>query len=117
MMKTGYGDNKPINRIGDMQPIEFKVLVKLDVVEDKSAGGIYLPESAVEREGHAAERGTIINMADNAFFDNEIFAEKPVVGNRVLFAKYSGMLVIEMEGRDKVKYRLMNDKDICAILN
>ena len=99
-----------------MQPIEFKVLVKLDIVEDKSAGGIYLPESAVEREGHAAERGVIVSMAENAFVDDTLFFEKPEVGHRVLFAKYAGMLILEMEGREKVKYRLMNDKDICSIL-
>ena len=115
-MKEGYGENKPL-RVKDLQPIEFKILVKLDVVEDKSAGGIYLPTSTQSREQYAAERGEIISMAENAFVDNSLFAEKPKVGDRVLFAKYSGMIVEEVgEQREMIKYRLMNDKDVCAIL-
>ena len=114
-MKDGYDDNKPLN-IKDLQPIEFKILVKLDVVDEMTNGGILLPDSLIDREQYAAERGRIISMAKLAFNDDSLFYEKPEVGDRVLFAKYAGMLVEEMEGRNKVKYRLMNDKDVCAIL-
>ena len=115
-MKDGYDDNKPLN-IKDLQPIEFKILVKLDVVDEMTNGGILLPDSLIDREQYAAERGRIISMAKLAFNDDSLFYEKPEVGDRVLFAKYAGMLVEEVgEKREMIKYRLMNDKDVCAIL-
>jgi chaperonin GroES len=115
-MKTGYDINKPLD-IDGIQPLEFKVLIKLDIVEDKSAGGIYLPESAQDRESYAAERGTIIKKSKAAFGDDDMWPDKPEIGDRVMFPKYSGMLILELgEQREQIKYRLMNDKDVCAIL-
>ena len=38
-------------------PVEYKVLIKPDEVEDKSAGGLYLPDSARDRQQFAVDRG------------------------------------------------------------
>jgi len=95
-------------------PVEFKVLIKPDKIEDRSAGGIYLPDSAREREEYATDRGEILAVGPQ-FFD-DLGEPKPKVGDKVLFNKYAGSLFdTDIDGK-RTKVRLMNDKDICAIL-
>jgi len=118
-MQTGYGERKDVEE--EIFPIEYKVLVRVDVEDDKSAGGIYLPDQARDKQQFAADRGEIVRMAGMAFADDFVFAEKPKVGDRVMFDKYAGSLLNRFENdengrRTKVLYRLLNDKDICAIL-
>lgn len=116
-MQTGYSINRPIE-VEDVIPIEFKVVVLPDEMEAVSEGGLIIPDATRERVAYAVETGTIVSMAGNAFGDESLFAEKPSVGDRVFFSKYSGSLFeIKKKGsRETTKYRLMNDKDICAIL-
>lgn len=94
--------------------VEFKVLVKPKKAEDKTKGGIHLPDQTVERDQHAAMEGVIAGMSPFAFTYEEwpLTARKPEIGDTVVFARYSG---ITQRGNDGVEYRIMNDKDIVAI--
>ena len=90
------------------KPLEYKVIVLPDEVEEKTAGGIYLPEVAKEREQNAAIEGLLVDVSPSAFsFDEQ--APKPSVGQKVMFAKFAGMT---FKGTDGKQYRLLNDKDI-----
>lgn len=97
-----------------IEPIEYKVLVRPKKAEERTKGGIVLPETIVEKDQHAAMEGEIVAMSPFAFSYEEwpIGATKPQVGDRVVFARYAG---INQKGSDGVDYRLMNDKDIVAI--
>lgn len=91
-----------------LKPMEYKVLVLPDVVEEKTKGGIYLPEQSQEREKNASMEGTLVEASPIAFkFEDN--APVPPVGSRVIFAKYSGVTIKGADGRD---YRIMNDKDV-----
>lgn len=116
-MHTGYSINRAIE-VNDVQPLEFKVVVLPDEMEAVSDGGLIIPDVTRERVQYACETGVIVSMAGNAFGDTSLFAEKPKVGDRVFFSKYSGSLfeIRKKDSRETTKYRLMNDKDICAIL-
>ena len=118
MESHGYSINNPI-KVGNVRPMEFKVVVLPDEMEAVSEGGLHIPDITRDRVSYAVETGTIVSMAGNAFGDESIFAEKPEIGDRVFFSKYSGSLFeIQLpDSRDTVKYRLMTDKDICAILD
>lgn len=95
-------------------PVEYKVLIKPDKTDDKSAGGIYLPDSAREREDYAVDRGVILSYGEGFF--EELPGPKPEIGDRVIFNKYAGTFFdVEIEGK-RERVRLMNDKDICAII-
>lgn len=95
-------------------PIEYKVLIKVEEVEDRSAGGIFLPDNARDREQEAKDRGKLIAVGDLAFSG---MGAAPVVGDTVLFNKYAGSLIqVRGEDRNLKKYRLCNDKDIGAIV-
>lgn len=99
-----------------LQPIEFKVLIKPDDVSDtdpvlkkaKESGFILAPS---EHEEAAQVKGTVIAVGGRAFHD---FGDpSPKVGDRIYFAKYSGLVIA---GDDGQEYRLMNDKDVAAIV-
>ena len=98
-----------------INPTEYKVLVLPDKVEEKTAGGIYKPQTTRDRDQHAATTGTLIAISPMAFkFDDwPASHEPPKPGDRVVYQKYIGS---EIEGKDKETYRLINDKDIQAVL-
>jgi len=101
-------------------PTEFKVLIAPKEVGDK-IGSIYLPDSTKERDQFAQMEGTLVAVSPLAFTYAKqeeweaAGAAPPTVGDRVLFAKYAGAVVKSLkDGKD---YRLVNDKDIAAVLS
>ena len=98
-----------------IKPTEFKVLIKPDRVEGQTRGGLYLPDSARDKQQFAVDRGEIIDIGEGFFRD--LPGPVPKVGDRVIFNRYAGSLInMENEDRSRTDYRLINDKDICAIL-
>jgi chaperonin GroES len=97
-------------------PTEFKVLVKPNEVAAVTKGGIFIPETSKEREQYAQMEGTLVAVSPHAFTYAEWVngADRPKVGDSVLFAKFAGAKVV---GRDGIEYRLINDKDIGAVLD
>ena len=96
-----------------INPTEFKVLIKPDKVEGQTSGGLYLPDSARNKQQFSVDRGEIIGYGEGFFRD--LPGPVPKVGDRVIFNRYAGSL-ITIKDPDRVDYRLCNDKDICAIL-
>lgn len=94
-----------------MQPVEYKILIEPEEVEQKSAGGIVLAMSVTEKEKMAQVKGKLIAIGGNAFEDWQ--GRLPQVGDSVWFAKYAGYVI---KGADGKEYRLANDKDISAVL-
>lgn len=92
-------------------PLEYRVLIRPDQVEKKTASGIIIPDSAAEKQQMAQEVGTVVAVGGNAFVDWRD-QRLPMPGDRVSFSKYAGG-VIEIDG---VKHRICNDKDIMALL-
>ena len=98
-----------------IQPVEYKALIKPDKVEGQTYGGLFLPDSARDKQQFAVDRGEVINVGEG-FFTN-LPGPKPKVGDKVIFNRYAGSLItIEGDDRQKNEYRLINDKDICAVV-
>lgn len=93
-------------------PVEYKVLVRPEEVEQKSAGGLFIPETVRDKERYAKERGVVVAIGSNAFTDPD-WENAPEIGAMVLYDRYAGSMV---KGNDGVDYRLINDKEIGAIL-
>lgn len=94
--------------------MEFNVAVRQDPTEDKTKGGLYIPETVKDREEHSATNGTVFAVSPMAF-NADIWPEdrpKPRPGDRVVFAKHAGMF-LEHEGE---RLRVMKDKDIVAVI-
>lgn len=93
-----------------LKPVEYKVLVKPDKV-DEMIGSIFIPPSERSRQQLAEVKSTLVAVGGNAFSDWQIPIPEP--GQKVYIAKYSGIVV---KGEDGEEYRLCNDKDIAAII-
>lgn len=94
-------------------PVEYKVLVKPEEVEEKTKGGIILPETAREKEKYNVVRGILVAVAPNAFTDPE-WLDPPKTGDRILYDRFAGSTVKGKDGKD---YRLINDKEIGAVIH
>ena len=100
-----------------VKPVGYKVLIRVDEVEDRSAGGLFLPQASIERDAQGFIKGTLVDASEAAFTGEAWPTKKPVFGCRVIFNKYSGSIIEHMTGkRTKDLYRLCDDGDIGAIL-
>jgi chaperonin GroES len=96
-----------------IQPVECKILCLPDPVEEKTKGGLFVPETVKGDQKLAQVRATLIAFGGNAFADPKWEEPVPKVGDRVYVAKYAGIYV---EGIDGKEYKLCNDQDIAAII-
>lgn len=87
-----------------IKPLADRVLVEPAAAEEKTAGGLYIPDTAKEKP----MRGTVIAVG-NGKKDEPITVK---AGDSVLYGKYSGT-EITVEGKD---YLIMRESDIYAIL-
>lgn len=92
-----------------LKPLADRVLVEVDVEESKTAGGILLPDTAQKK----SQKGTVIAIGSGKVLDNgERLPLEVAVGDRVLFAKYSG---VDIEEGGK-KFLLLSERDILGKL-
>lgn len=99
-----------------VQPLDLRVLVKPDSIEQVSKGGIILPPSTTEADKFAMQKGTLVAVGENAWEEaasrSSAFS-KPVPGDRVMIGKYAGVRIKGIDGDD---YVLMNDEDVIGRL-
>lgn len=92
-----------------LEPMGDKVVVERVELSDKTAGGIFLPDSSQEKPN----RGTIVSVGPGKLLDDGSRGEMQVkVGDEVLFTSYAPE-TIEL-GDDE--YLLMGESDILAVV-
>ena len=92
------------------QPLNDRVLVKRLEMEEKTAGGLYIPDTAKEKPS----KGEIIAVGPGKVDDSGKRAALQVKpGNMVLFNKYAGT-EIKLDGVDHL---VMREDDILAIID
>jgi chaperonin GroES len=87
-----------------VKPIADRVLVEPSAAEEKTAGGLYIPDSAKEKP----QRGVVVAVGDGK--KDEPMTVK--TGDTVLYGKYAGTEVT-IEGKD---YLIMRESDLFAII-
>jgi len=94
--------------------LEYKVLILPDVVEEKTAGGIFIPEAQQEKQQFAKTEGVLVAMGALAFKkDNgDDWVDAPKVGDRIAIATYAGYVI---KGKDGKTYRLVSDREILYV--
>ena len=93
-------------------PVGHRLLVLPEEIEVKTASGIILNTASTERmEALAQTFGVVVAMGETAYNDQPSPWCK--IGDRVAFAKYSGLL---NTGKDQKKYRIINDLDVVSIV-
>ncbi len=92
-----------------IRPLGDRILLQRVEAEDKTAGGILLPESAKEKP----KEGKIIAVGDGRMLDNgERSSFSVKVGDRVLFSSYAGTEV-KVDGGE---YLIMREDDILGVI-
>ena len=93
----------------NFRPLNDRLLVRRVEKEEKSPGGIILPESAKEKpmEGEVLAVGKGRRNEDGTFRPLDLG-----VGDRVMFAKYAGDEV-KLDGQE---YMVLREDDIVAVI-
>lgn len=96
-----------------INPTGHMIVIKAEVVEEKTAAGLYLPSKVVERENLASMKGMMVAAGPCAgdYADWPEGHAFPPVGSRVLVRKFAG---VEVKGNDGQEYRVCEDKDVLA---
>ena len=88
-----------------IKPLADRVLIEPAAAEEKTIGGIIIPDTAKEKP----LKGTVV-AAGNGTKDEEMVVK---AGDTVLYGKYAGT-ELEYDGK---KYLVMRQSDILAILD
>jgi chaperonin GroES len=90
-------------------PLNDKIVVKRLEAEEKTAGGIVLPDTAKEKP----RQGKVLSLGDGKHLDNGKRAPFQVKeGDRVLFTSYAGNEVT-IDGEELL---IMTEDDILAVV-
>ena len=93
-----------------IKPLADRVLVQRVAEEEKTKGGIIIPDSAKEKP----QEGKVIAVGDGKVLDSGTVVKNTVkTGDRILFGKYSGT-EIKLNGEE---YLIMREEDILGILD
>ena len=92
-----------------IRPLSDKVLVRRLEAENKTAGGIVLPDTAKEKP----QRGKVVSVGTGKQLDDGTVRKMQVKkGDTVLFTSYAGTDV-KIDGKEHL---IMSESDILAIV-
>jgi chaperonin GroES len=90
-----------------LKPLDDRVVVEPLTAEEKTAGGIVLPDAAKEKP----QRGKVVAVGPGRLLDSgDRHPISLAVGDEVLFAKYGGT-EIEIDGKE---VKILRESDILA---
>jgi chaperonin GroES len=93
----------------NVKPLADRVLVKPLEAEEKTAGGIIIPDNAKEKP----QKGEIVAVGEGKVADSGQKIDMSLkTGDKVLYGKYSGTEVA-IDGED---YLIMRESDVLAVI-
>lgn len=92
-----------------LKPLGDHIIIELVEKEEKTTGGIVLPDSAKEKP----QEGKVVAVGSGRLTDNgERVALEVSEGNSVVFSKYAGT---ELKQNDK-EYMILREDDVLAVI-
>ena len=92
-----------------LKPLGDRVVIRVLEHEEKTASGIFLPDTAKEKPS----QGEVIAVGSGKLLDDgKRLALDVKVGDKIIFSKYAGTEV-KFEGTD---YLIVSERDILAII-
>ena len=124
-----YGDKYPVNITPNLEddsgnldtdslpkPLYWRVVVYLPRVEEKSRGGIHLPDRVREDSTHIAMVGKVVAVGPGAFESANLHMTdetRPVLGDWVMISPHAGIRVQTASGHH---LRIIDDNHIlCSV--
>jgi chaperonin GroES len=94
----------------NLKPLGDRVVVEHVEQSDKSAGGVFLPDTAKEKP----QEGRVLAVGSGRTLDNGTKLPMDVKpGDRIIYSKYSGS-EIKIDGKE---YLIISEKDVLAVFN
>jgi len=92
-----------------IRPLQDRVIVKRIQEEEKTKGGIFIPDTAKEKP----QEGKVVAVGKGkANEDGKVFPLDVKVNDRILFGKYSGS-EITIDGEE---HMIMREEDILGVI-
>jgi len=106
-----------------IRPTLYNLLVRVDEVEEKTAGGIVIPKDTQDSEQMGNAVGTVVAMGPLCFTHRDHRlpngecpeASSIRVGDKVVYQRYEGV-VPPIEGLDDGRLRLMRDEAVIGVI-
>jgi chaperonin GroES len=95
--------------MASIKPLGDRVVVKPEPAEEKTASGLFIPDTAKEKP----QRGTVLAVGPGKVENGNKIEMTVSAGDTVLYGKYSGT-EITMDGDDVL---IMRESDILGIVN
>ncbi len=94
----------------EIKPLADRIVVKPLEAEEKSKGGIVLPETAKEKP----QEGKVVAVGKGKVLNNgQVHPLELKVGDRILYGKYSGN---EINTKDGDELLIMREDDVLAVI-
>jgi chaperonin GroES len=94
----------------NVRPLHDRILVRRMAEEEKTAGGIIIPDTAKEKP----QRGEVVATGKGRVTeDGKVLPLEVKAGDKVLFSKYSGT-ELKLDGKD---YLMITENDVLGVLN
>ena len=97
------------------EPTGYRLLIALPEIDEKTQGGVIMPDGLVKDESTASIIGFVIKMGSDAYSDKERFPNGAWCkeGDFVIFRSYSGTR-FKVAGKE---FRLINDDTVEGVVD
>lgn len=92
----------------NIKPLGDRIVIKVLEKEEKTKGGIVLPDSAKEKP----QKGEVLAVGSGEIVDGKKLPLEVKVGDNIIFSKYAGTEI----KLDDVEYLILRQSDVLAIL-
>lgn len=93
-----------------VRPLHDRILVRRMAEEEKTAGGLFIPDTAKEKP----QRGEVVATGKGRVTeDGKILPLEVRAGDKVLFSKYAGT-ELKLDGQD---YLMMKEEDVLGVFH
>jgi chaperonin GroES len=91
-------------------PLGDRILIKRSEAADRTAGGLYIPDTAKEK----SQEGDVIAIGEGKYVDGKLIPIAVKPGDHVLFGKYAGSTVpINIEGSE---FLLVREEELLLVV-
>lgn len=95
--------------VSKIHPLHDRIVVKAQRIEQKTKGGIFLPDTADQEKPMTGE---VVAIGKGKQYDGKLIPLEVKVGDKVVFGKYSGTNFKMGEE----EYLIMREEDVMGIL-
>lgn len=93
-----------------VRPLHDRILVRRTAEEDKTAGGLFIPDTAKEKP----QKGEVVAAGKGRTTeDGKVLPLEIRIGDKILFSKYAGT-ELKLNGEELL---MMREEDVLGIIN